>query len=1635
LLIILFIPYLVSSRTLEEIKKSGVIYGAFTESALSSVNYKIALEFAKFLNCELKVVKVSWDDNFSKDGVRPDDLETNPDYNYTPDALINADFICGTIYVIDWRKKFFDYAGIMSVSDLLIVKKVKNVESMWIKSLFPQQYLSTTSLDVKTYEDLNGLKIAFLQNSTYQNNITALNEKIGGGIELISTTSEDESQSLMKDGSVDGFITVSYLALEYIKDNSDSRLAFPIAKPQEVGWAVENDNNELKLEIDNFFETVKGNGKLDVLFFNQYSINYTTYLEVINSYAESQNTSTRDLDEILSSDKIVIALRDREMIYHKSGEKQFNHYLAEEFAKYIGVDLEITIVPTISKYFETSEGVIVKDSAYLPECFNDFDIACDLFEPIDWRLNKIDIIDFVPNAKVVVGRKDTEINGINDLKKYKGVTSKSSAYEEALEEYGITNYYYQTGNDFFDDVTLKKADYTIASFSVYSLPNFPELEAKFIIGEMNKIGWGIKKNQPKLRQKILEFLEYAKYVGILDNYFKLQTGMPFKAAENYLTALHHTYDIGTFPFVFYGTNEGLPQEDVLSIFQDKAGYIWFSTFSGVVKFNGRSMRVISTADGLPDNIVFDVAQDSIGNLYFATLRGISVMKDNIFTNIFEGISFKSIYIDDVNNKWFYGDNGINKLTKEGYQVSLNKKYPTLPLNVNSLTQDKKGINTYIATSDGFFYINEEEDLLKIYDEYCNYVFVDEDDKMWVSTNSGLFYGDTEDFTTTKFGEQINSKINISGIVINKITQTDDGSIWLMSNNSVYQIYTLKQKPIIYDQKIGLASHRLLSFLVDSEENLWFGYSGGIHKLTTKSLRKIYPNELSSYINSIIEDGHGRKWFGFNDGIYMLEDELISQSEMFGVDERPYSIIKVNEDEILVANTKGVYLLNSTTFKIIKSSLFEQEISNVQYAYYSSNNEIFILTGSDGIVYYLKDFNSQPVAIENSSTTLVYQLLEFDGQVVGGNNSGLVLFDGTTFKRKKSLDNTVWSLCKVDDTLYVGTENGLGVFCEDVFTMLDVEFPNQVINAIQRDIKDDNHLWIGTNQGFCYYNITDKKVEFNIDAKDGLPGNEVAVNGLFVDDKGLLWIGTLHGIATFDVNKKKIEKTTPDCKIEKILLNGEEVTSLSPKLKYNQNNFVFELTGLSFKNEESLEYDYFMRGLDNEYNVAVGEAYKANYQNLKPGKYEFVYRTKGKDGIWGYYQSLKFEILKPFWLKWWFILGMLIITVGGVFFIIKWRERALKLRNELLERMVDERTKEIAKQKEAIEQKNTELEQQQEEILAQRDEITKQRDIATKQRDEIAHIQKETMDSIFYAKRIQTAILPPSKQISETIPEHFILYRPRDIVSGDFYWFKTEGDNVIFVAADCTGHGVPGAFMSMLGSAFLNEIVGKYKDNLNTGTILNDLRLLVVDSLHQTGKIEEAKDGMDIAMCVLNTKTLKLQFSGAFNPMFLVRNDDLIEYKADRMPIGIFDNLEQRFTTSEIDVIENDSIYIFSDGYASQFGGKRGKKFMSSRLKKLILTIQDKDMREQKEMLDATFENWMGVKYEQIDDVLVIGFKISNLNPLENPYENNGEEVNLSMNTGKSRKDNIIDEESKKAKMEKLKKMIDNDKNIQDLFKE
>ena len=299
-------------------------------------------------------------------------------------------------------------------------------------------------------------------------------------------------------------------------------------------------------------------------------------------------------------------------------------------------------------------------------------------------------------------------------------------------------------------------------------------------------------------------------------------------------------------------------------------------------------------------------------------------------------------------------------------------------------------------------------------------------------------------------------------------------------------------------------------------------------------------------------------------------------------------------------------------------------------------------------------------------------------------------------------------------------------------------------------------------------------------------------------------------------------------------------------------------------------------------------------------------------------------------------------------------------------------KKLAKQKEEITDKNDELYQQNEEIAAQRDEIEAQRNLVYDQKEQIEKTHNEISASIDYATRLQASILPDPDLIEKNFSDHFILFRPRDKVSGDFFWWSQSENKIIIAAADCTGHGVPGAFMSMLGISLLSEIVNKGFIT-NPGAILDQLRKEVIRSLKQTGKQEDQKDGLDLSLVSIDKDSWNCQFAGANNPLYLIRQNELKEYKPDMMPISIYHRMD-KFTTHEIQLETGDQLYLFSDGYADQFGGKDRKKFKYKAFKQLLLDHATEPMDQQNRLLTETIVKWQG-DTEQIDDMVVIGVKV------------------------------------------------------------
>lgn len=1538
LLLICLLPAVLTGRSLDEIRRSGKIYVAFTSTDLKNINYDLALEFARYLNVELIEVEIEWSDAFKLNGSVPPDMETDPDLIYTPDALKESDIICSTFTIIDWRKRLFGFAKTLQSAELLLINKNEELP--------------------RGLEDLSNKRIAFLGSTTFEQSLNDINATLVEKMELIQTSSTDESKRLLEEGLVYGIVLDADEALNFNERSGRKyKIAFPVSEISRTAWAVEK-NNPLIQEIENFFETIASNGFLDEIFYNRFGITYHSYVDRLNKNLKLERYQ-RDLDDILASRKLVVALRDRDFVYHENGQKQFMHALAEEFADYLGVSLEFVVTPTFEKYWEDSEGNVVRDSSYNPEWFNYFDLACETIASLDWRSRKVNLVPVYTSAYTVVARKEIEIETLDDLNNYRGVTGNKTVYEDILKQNGIDNFYYDNVNNFIPEVLSGNADYTILYNAFSELSAYPDLEAKLELGSVD-VCWALRKDQPELQKEVESFINRSQQQGLIGILLKALRGNTLQSPEAFINSYYERFQTGQLPYVNYGADDGLPQEDILSIFQDSKGYMWFGTNSGAVRYNGREMVVFNHEHGLPGNSVRDIEQDSSGYMYFATTNGVAKFSGDSATAIlWSGISFHSIFMDSRDNRWFMGDEGVYLERPDGSTAYINDEQPVLPGVIYGITEDPGSGSLLFATIKGVYMYDPVRKLLTHLSDTDAYsLFIDPNDSIWISTRDGLTITHLPALIENRWNTtfyNLNSKLEFPVNIISDISTNRFGSVWLVTDSKIMQVNSTDQKPIIYEQEIGIKNNKILSFLIDNEDNIWIGFSGGLQRLTNrKGLRNFYPGTINSYIYSVFQDKQQRMWITSDNGAFYFHDkELVNFTSRISSDNTKFTGILLPNQNILLANNTGLYEVSGTSLEIVKHKPFTQVAHSVENLFVTSKGEIFLLTGINGIIYYYPNFHSKPLELKNKYTANIFQLIEMDGKVIGGNNSGFVIFNGNEFELLQKTECNIWSLYLENNQIWVGTDCGIGLVKDGRFGQMELSaFDREMMIKSILPAKNRNYLWLGTNKGFSYFNTNTQTFEFTINTKDGLSGDEITPGGLFMDQNDILWVGTYHGVSNFNIRAKSTQNYAPVCYIEKMFLNGDRIHPVpGESFAHNENNFIFEISALSFSDETSVEYEYYLRGKGNKYSsYHRGNEYKAYYSNLPPGKYEFIYKAKGKNNIWGYTENFSFSIRKAWYNTWAFRILVIFLFISGTYLFYIIRIRTIKAQNDRLEQQVRERTHEL-------EVANTEIEAQ--------------RDFARSQRDQIALQQKSIMDSIHYAQTIQNSLLPSTLILKEKLPEHFILFKPRDIVSGDFYWFSEQENHFYVTAADCTGHGVPGAFMSMLGMALMNEIVSKYPD-IDPDSLLNELRSQIIVTLHQKGDPSAAKDGIDMVVCKIDKQHKRLLFAGANNPLYLVREKELSEYKTDKMPVSVH-LVMHPFTGHEIKLKPGDAVYLFSDGYADQFGGPKGKKFKYQPFKRLLSSISEKPMHEQGLQLDREFEQWRG-DMDQIDDVVVIGLK-------------------------------------------------------------
>ncbi|UCH14290.1 MAG: SpoIIE family protein phosphatase [Bacteroidales bacterium] len=1027
----------------------------------------------------------------------------------------------------------------------------------------------------------------------------------------------------------------------------------------------------------------------------------------------------------------------------------------------------------------------------------------------------------------------------------------------------------------------------------------------------------------------------------------------------------------TYYFDKYATQEGLDASKVYTVIQDRDDYIWLGTPAGASLFDGIYFINYTIEDGMAEGGVRAILEDSTGNIWLGHLGG-------GLTRYSDG-EFEAVDLPDT----------------------------LLNNDVTSITMDTDGRLWLTTWGDGaYVFYNPDDKISNLKFEHFKGKRLSDRISNSLVTSDGEIYFVT-DIGVKKYNKSENNFENyvpegLSTFFLTTVIFEDSKkNLWFGTFNGglikyIYSRDTFK----IYDDKDGLAANWISTISEDREGNIWVGHwarvknHGGISRINEDGIKVFNTRNgmHDNWIYCIIEDKEGNILIGtVENGLEIFKGEqFVSFSTSNGlINDQVWAIFQDIDKNLWFGTNGGITVYNNVdTNKIfIHYNQANNYISNQIRAFKKdNNNNIWIFTADQGVLKYdnnIKSFVSQ-AAINNyvirhdptvfevdkknqlwiGSTQGLFQFnldetryigrhsqekglagsdisaLYVDSENslwVGSRNSGLTRMKDNDYKIY-NLPERVTPTCIVEDKenkIWVGTEiKGVLVVKDSLikrYSITDGLLSNS-INLIEAD--DENNVYIGTNRGLNKIVQAENKI-YTYTRKIGFTGIETKSNASLKDSDGNLWFGTINGVIKYSPELSRKCLIEPLTHIINMTVNGFEKDMVDGlKLRHNQNSIVFNYHSICLTNPEAVRYKIMLDGLDSDWQD-VADQPTINYRFLPPKKYVFRVMAKNSAGEWNSEPiEYGFEILAPFYQRAWFIITASLLIITGIIMFIKIRERNLIREKRVLETKVKERTLALSEANEELALKN-----------------------------------KDITDSIRYAKRIQLSILPPEIPFEDT----FILFLPKDIVSGDFYWATLQADKEFFAAVDCTGHGVPGAFMSFIGYTSLNKIVIEQGIH-EPAEILNHLNEEVAIALHQKGE-EAVADGMDLALITYDPQTRELQYAGAFNPLLIINNGEITEIKANRFAIGRSTEKEMKFTNHKVKIKKGDIVYLYSDGYSDQFGGDEGKKFKTQNLKNLLTKIHTKSMEEQKVILENTYEEWKG-NFEQIDDILVVGRRFS-----------------------------------------------------------
>lgn len=1071
---------------------------------------------------------------------------------------------------------------------------------------------------------------------------------------------------------------------------------------------------------------------------------------------------------------------------------------------------------------------------------------------------------------------------------------------------------------------------------------------------------------------------------------------------------------------------GLQSSIIKTIFEDTDGKLWIGTTDGGITLyapDDNSYTSLTTDNStIKNNDIYCVIQDSLKRVWLGTASGIELFDENyklITDSLNRNRLPEALFADGIRSFFIDSKNRLLVGTEMGDLISLRADSLNYVVADESVVPENMDIEDLPSTA-----------ILAI-EEDCFGNF-------WLATWNGLVSLQPQNRKAKRFFKH---ELNLPGQIVSSLEYTADDVLYVGTwGNGVFSfdVRTGKQHQWDYepDNSDGLSYNDISCMMQTRDGNLWVGtnWEGGINimqpNLSSFNHYKITGDDKGNDINIIqafVEDADGNFYIGTRNGLCRALGN--GQYEMLKVADMPgetinYPIRSLAYDSLrnsLWVGTDGYGLLNYDLdskrvkwFRLCwkcKSSISNNAIWDIKidrqgmvwlaswgggidkldpstglftnYAIdphnFGQNVALSIDFDKNGMVW-AATYGKGIARLDPASGTISFMLSNSKGSYKG---------NGMYYHIFVASNNTIWAASLSGGLIKINTEKE----SVKIFNRSNTNISNVII-AINED--SAHNIWACSEQELCRIDLYSRIETYS--SENGIPESSFSIGASYRRKDGKLVFGNSDGFLLFDPqavtnNRKKLNAEITEISLLDELVvphraySGNVILSALPentdkiKLKYFQNSLSFKFTAFDFISADKNTFAYKLEGFDDDWRYTDAASRKAAYTNLPSGKYRLLVSASPNGASWNTeLRALDVVIEKAFWEQWWFYLLSVLALALAVAGVIRSRTIALRNKNRWLQEMVETRTSQIKMQNRQLSDKNNELYSQSvkineyfQEVLAQKEEIKNQRDYLQLQHQDIK-------SSIDYAKLIQDATLPSNKYLSKLFENSFLIYWPRDVISGDFYWVAETKLTKVVVVADCTGHGVPGAFMSMLGISLLNEILN-HGDIVHAGAVLDELRYKVIHSLNQKDANTVSKDGIDMAICVFEKGESRLNFAGANSALHVMRKSgELLTVKPDKMPVGYHHTRNYAFTNHQVDIGLGDRIYMMSDGWADQFGGPKGKKYKTAQVKKTIQELHLLSIHEHKKIIEHKITEWMkhskgGVYENQVDDIIIMGIEV------------------------------------------------------------